>query len=600
MTKIRSRRNKRTYKGPYKGGKVLGIGADGCVFSEAAWPCATPLPGYDPSDPTVVSKLIAASDNEDEIINLALSIVPPEDKKHLIGFIGTCAPATKSIARSMANAKTIKELADNQKEIFDLYKKHYAQDENDRGHPNSCVRIAAWQAEGTNNSIRTQTNEYDQTYEDVKVIVNKKYQNTLRKYLEDHVADKSFAPLLKACVKYVEVLETLAEGVDGKRLVNVDLHSANIFVNKEPSGELIVGIADFGRCAIQKGTDTAQREKMATFLINYYEHYNVTFGFPVVPFELKLYSFIKSPRIRYINNVDEILRKFAHALAIEETKRYTTPFSLFTEDEIASILLKYFKRFTSMVQSYRYKDPREGVEFIRLCLLNRFNSLGFLQVLINELVYVDEYRSYTRILGPIKNKIMNNILHNIAFGPPANDLEKLYKLYFDTLLEPHREITFSSLMTTPSSYIGSLLRGGPHAFSERMAAALGFRAASPVATTAAAPAIAATTAVPPLVLGRPPLHATTRPAATRAVNPRITAAAAVAAPQPTVAPPPTVATQAPAYLTRAALKKNPALATQLYKPYNAAAARNASRKATLNIIKSSRGGKTRKQRKQRH
>ena len=45
-------------KKTHKGGRVLGAGQDGCVFSQDAWPCETDLPGYDPSDPTVVSKIV--------------------------------------------------------------------------------------------------------------------------------------------------------------------------------------------------------------------------------------------------------------------------------------------------------------------------------------------------------------------------------------------------------------------------------------------------------------------------------------------------------------------------------------------------------------
>lgn len=450
-----------------KGGKVLGIGADGCVFSEASWPCATPLSGYNPSDPSVVSKLVVASDNEDHIITLALSIVPPEDKKHLIGFIGTCTPSTKAIAA--ANAKTAKEFDENEAEILDLYKNYHLKPEPTRGNPNSCIRIATWQAQGAYNSIKSLTNEYYNTYEDVKVIVNKKYQQTLYKYLKDHVSDISFTPLLKGCVKYVKVLETLAEGVDGRRIVNVDLHTANIFVNQD-SEDLIVGAADFGRCAIQEGNELNERKKLTTFLTDYMNKYNIIFKFPIIPFELKLYNFIKQYKNTDVTKVEYVLRIFAQVITNIEARNNITPFSLFDANIVATILIKYFKNFNTMIISYKFTDPYEEIEFIRLCLLNRFNNIGFLQVLIQQLIYVDIYRNKA-ILTTIKNNLVDYILHDKLFTP-TSDLEKLYKLYFDTLLAPQKE--FLSEIPKPSNYISSLISGGPHVFSTSMAVALGF------------------------------------------------------------------------------------------------------------------------------
>lgn len=554
VTRKRGTRKRVTRKSAYKGGKVLGIGADGCVFSEASWPCATPLPGYDPSDPTVVSKLVPTEDNEDTVIRLALSIVSPEETKHLIGFIGTCKPATAPYGNVYA-----KQLKENETEIFDMYDKFKSElriyDSNGEyirttdwspSEANACIRLVDRQ------SVSAYPYKY-KIYDSTKAIINKKYQSTFHAYMVDRKNGKhpntSLQKIIKAYIQYIYALETLAIGKNDNRIVNIDLHGSNIFVNEESTGELIIGAADFGRCAIQQGSEYVDRTKYTKYLTDYIREFDVAFGYSIIPFELKLYSFLKYPHkyTRYTidkTDVKGILNEFARILHRTEHQKFVTPFGLFTEDTIKNILIRYFQPFSKMLVTYEFKDIREEIEFIRICFLNRFNSLGALQTFFRSNFMDDDN-------GELVKKLADYLLHDIDFMP-TNENEILYKFYFDTLLDPHKKV---GLEPTPIKYIAILLRGGPHAFSTAMAAALTTLPSKRTVSYVSPPS--PVTPVPPVAPPSSPVVAPLnkktqkqKQKVTKTFIPGAAAAAAVGTPR---------------YVTHGAIKKDPTLLSKLLK-----------------------------------
>jgi hypothetical protein len=79
----------------YAGGRWLAEGADGCVFTAPHnWPCASPtdLPGYDPEDDTVVTKIVATDDFEERILRLFPILRKQYYLQNLPEYIGTCKP----------------------------------------------------------------------------------------------------------------------------------------------------------------------------------------------------------------------------------------------------------------------------------------------------------------------------------------------------------------------------------------------------------------------------------------------------------------------------------------------------------------------------
>ena len=130
-------RNK--HKIHHKGGKILGSGADGCVFSAASWPCSTPVEGYDPNDPTLVSKLVPRTDNEDETIRIAKGIIP--NSKHIIGHGGVCLPAAY---KDITTDALRKQFDENAEEIDKLRSNYYKGSAHEERPPSACERVKGY------------------------------------------------------------------------------------------------------------------------------------------------------------------------------------------------------------------------------------------------------------------------------------------------------------------------------------------------------------------------------------------------------------------------------------------------------------------------
>ncbi len=77
------------------GGKVIGEGVDGCIFTNSMWPCesgSTNVP--DSKDKKYVSKIVSIEDTESENLKMAARLIGPElSKKYLAGLHGECKPA---------------------------------------------------------------------------------------------------------------------------------------------------------------------------------------------------------------------------------------------------------------------------------------------------------------------------------------------------------------------------------------------------------------------------------------------------------------------------------------------------------------------------
>ena len=448
MSKIKPHKQKQ------EGGKILGIGADGCVFSDASWPCEDDLPGYDPSDPAFVSKLVKTSDNEDDIIRFAQSIVP-DKKQHLIEFIGTCSPANKL---TVVEPKKKEQVVDNREALIRVHESYidehpYYSVNNEDSNANACVKLAEVKSENFS--------EY------IKILANKRYRDTLFGYIEKHKNDPSQEILIKSAFEFVKVLERLAKGPD-RRLINVDLHAANIFMNDGP----IMGMADFGRCAIYD-SNVADNKKLLDYILEYTRTYDITFGYTVIPFELKLFSYIIG-NIRQINreklNETDIIKDFVLRMyqATEDIKK-TTPLSIIVKyEDVELFLMSYFKPFVRlMLDDYtnKIRDPTNKTTFWMFFFLERFHTIGFLQTLLNALSKTKVYKDYYKDL---ETGMLGYLLRNEPYKYMKTDIYKLMKLYFDTLIYPHKMIKYASIETPTYKDYVNIIKARKTTFSQDM------------------------------------------------------------------------------------------------------------------------------------
>jgi len=535
------------HKKTYKGGRILGSGADGCVFSASAWPCMTPLAGYNPDDPALVSKLIPTTDIEDSIIRLAQSIVP-DKLDHIIGHIGTCIPASN---KDITDKVSRSQIDENKNELERVHNKYYSVSPSKRNNPNACERITGY--ESLDDTV-VMANSQDITNNlPVKLLINKRYDTTLYHYIKTLPTNTSdFHNIFEAFVEYVKVLERLAEGKNNVRILNVDLHGANIFINTGADGKLTMGVADFGRCALQRNAQ--KYTQYINYIIYYGVSYGAAIGFPVIPFEYKMYSFIPYFKRRYSGpdaTVDNFFRYFNHVLNKEEIKNNVTPWS------ISTVISVYFKNFIELIINVQVKnnDPIFQ-EFCQLMFMDRFNSLGAMQVLFYELVNMNEN---SKQLNGIARGLYHYLIESdkIPFET-GTEFARFVKLYFDVCLYPHKEATARAKPNKPTmeDYI-SVMRTAPK-FSDQLLQIF-------VEPPEPPPIVVLPRVVPQkqaqVQVRQPfgsPIRVAIQPTQVRLPPRRGPVAAA-----PVAAAPVATRKTTPKYLTRAAVAANPALVSQI-------------------------------------
>jgi hypothetical protein len=592
---------RRRHKITYKGGKILGSGADGCVFSAAGWPCETPLAGYDPNDPTLVSKLIPTSDNEDAIIRLVQSIVP-DKLDHIIGHIGTCTPAS---SKDVITAQSRAQFDENKNQLAKIRHDYYVTRSDAGGKPNACERVKGY--DSLRDTLKMAEYGDDPADEDdsvpVKLLINKRYSSTLHDYMKNLPKDtKDFHNIFEAFAEYVKVLELLAEGRDNKRVLNVDLHGANIFLNTTPTGKLIMGLADFGRCALQR--NASEYARYIDYILMYGVTYGTAFGFPVIPFEYKIYSYMDYFKRKYVSeskNIDTFLNYFCWNL-FRNDKNSTTPWSIFSENIMEHFVTNYFGDFAELMLNIDIKTEKTNPvfqEFCQLMFLDRFNSLGAMQILYYDLSYKDKnYKQIPQIMRGISSYLSG---HNTTPIQTNTEFARFVHLYFDSCIYPHKAARTRAAPNKPTmeDYI-YVMKAAPK-LSDQLIQILD-RPVTPTTpkisskfelTTNSSPK---RVAIPPTYARLPPRRGPAPPIVLGTRIPPVVTKAIV--------PVNTTRKTTPKYLTRGAIARDPSLGSRIMKPFDPAAAREASREATLNIIKGAKTGptrqlfkKTRKQRK---
>ena len=421
------------YKKQY-GGKIIGTGQDGCVFSEPAWACAKPLANYDPSDPTIVSKIVTNTDNEDELIRFALSIVS-DKPEHFITLLGTCSP----IKNGEASNKS-----DLEKQLKHLQQKIQKQQQQQKKDQVTIDNYTPTACEKLSQSIQLIQQEY-------KVIATKRYAQTLKQYVSQHKKNPNIIPVfLKSAAKFAVILERLATGND-KVFINLDSHASNLFMNPGPSGEPIMGMADFGRCAVHNSVHYNSFEELNNQVFKYIATYLPSFEYPVIPFEAKIYSVILNNYNSFIHHehggLQYVIPDIAKGIMQYEKSEDTTPFSIFHEEaDVVNILTKYYTPFIQLM--WQTLENRTNdincIEVYRYFFVTAFHTTGFLHVI---------YQQLTKFKLPphgLAGDLYNYLMYDAPINPNKTIYHKLYTFYFDTLLFPHKIIINNNDM--PVSY----------------------------------------------------------------------------------------------------------------------------------------------------
>ena len=411
---ISSMRLRKTRK-KQKGGKILGAGADGCIFSESAWPCSTEtdISGYDVSDPKFVTKMVEKSDNEDKIIAIAASILTGADAKHLITNYGTCSP----VDNTTTDPTKMAALDENMANIIALQQS---------SKENACEKLSD-----------LPSSEIQKTR---KILVNSRFNSDLHNYIKKYANTTNvILNVLKAAIPFLAALKKLATN-SGNRLVNLDLHNGNIFVNFNTlGGPLTMGIADYGRCAYYdvKKNNMYNKATWSQALVNYISEYDLQVNFSMIPVDSRLLNaFVINNRLNSeADIINHIVQLVKNNRSLIDTP--SDPFYFVGETQLPK-LLNIFTPFLTYVIKFPTFSVDKKMSLLDF-MLYRYITVGFVGSIITSLTMTAEFvkelsaikiaaEDYIKFYGDsnYQHKFNMNLLSH-----------RLVKLYFDELLAPY-------------------------------------------------------------------------------------------------------------------------------------------------------------------
>ena len=257
--------------------KVVGEGVDGCITEKPAWPCASHTQTYGQAEsgykPGVISKIIQnKAGDESENLKIASKIVGPKDSLlYLAGLQGQCKPANDTHPPS---ANKYDDYAKSKKALMKF---------------DGTDGLACEKLKGALMSKSGITATH-------KLLLISKYPITFSEWISDVKRNKVpfttvIGQVTTAIPKLFDILQKFYLN-HTEHLINFDLHKANLFVRTQGGENLILGIADFGRC-LHKRVDQAQALSKFAFdylLTNHYK-YKTYVGFKQIPFEARILNY---------------------------------------------------------------------------------------------------------------------------------------------------------------------------------------------------------------------------------------------------------------------------------------------------------------------
>lgn len=281
----------------YLTSKVVGEGVDGCITEKPTWPCASKTQTYGNAEsgykPGVISKIIQnKADDESENLRIATKILGPNEALlYLISLRGQCKPANDAHPPS----------ADK----YDDYAKS----------KNALMKFEGTDglACGKLKSALMSKNGIADTH---KLLLISKYPITFSEWVSD--VKRNTVPfttivrqLTAAIPKLLNTLQTFYRN-HTEHLINFDLHKANLFVRTQGGENLILGIADFGRCLHRRVDQPQALSKFAfDYLLTNHYKYKTYVGFKQIPFEARILNYCLKHMLEN-NSPEDLIRAWVN------------------------------------------------------------------------------------------------------------------------------------------------------------------------------------------------------------------------------------------------------------------------------------------------
>lgn len=261
-----------------KGGRIIGEGVDGCVFTEPMWPCSADT--YNPALPNLldnryVSKIVATEDREIEYRKIAQRLLGNLAKEHLTFIKGECKPAD------------------------DAHPPHESQADIYKSVKNTVLH---WKKPGQKCSVLQDMIKGGKSFsESHKIAFITRYLMSVKAWYmwSKKPVKEVLSGIVNAVGPFIEALQLLYQQPH-EQLIHIDLHIDNIFVKHSP---VHFGLTDFGHCLSRRSSDS-QAKQASTFLGYYLTKYVANFRFFVdysqVPLEARLLNYC------YVENMDSV------------------------------------------------------------------------------------------------------------------------------------------------------------------------------------------------------------------------------------------------------------------------------------------------------
>ena len=378
MNKLPPDKQQQQDKQKQQGGEYLGEGADGCIFEAPGnWPCKKSLKDYNPSDKSLVTKIVPTSDIEGDILEVIKSIQKRHPEHYnLVRFIGQCRP------------KIQKQLSGFTKTQKNYYTKHLRQ--------MAKTEKACKQFKENLNSGKAKSSDY-------KMYVIGKYEKSYKEFCQDlefrfYSKEKIADIIYDGSIPFVETLETLIND-SVYTVVNFDLHSKNIVVFKNPNAEnpkkkkvenvnglekgsadFEIGVADFGRSVWRKKSESYTFETFLRWDYPYIESFLTRDSKDSAGETFSKYNQF-SMEGRLINYILTNLNRKASKDTLWIERMYESEYvkKVLKDKDIYDTLLFYLPSFIkSLRSSKRYKKYEEGIELCVRALADQTPQNQFL------------------------------------------------------------------------------------------------------------------------------------------------------------------------------------------------------------------------------
>jgi hypothetical protein len=250
------------------GGRILGEGVDGCVFTDPMWPCTSEskineIP--DSKDSKYVSKLVSVKDKESNYLRMAARILGPEiTSRYISALKGECKPADLSHLPHPENKNALLRVQEN-------------------------IIGSKKSSNGVCKSLMSDPSVSDK----YKIMYISRYSMSVDQWVrqlqkQQQTYLKTIQQVEGAIPIFLDVLQRLFQG-DKEQLIHIDLHTGNLFIRPDP---LEFGIADFGHC-ISRRYDIDQSIEFYGEYLNRFiaSHVIYTGEYNQTPFESRLLNF---------------------------------------------------------------------------------------------------------------------------------------------------------------------------------------------------------------------------------------------------------------------------------------------------------------------